>query len=292
MIDSVSVATRSGITCFPLSGLTPPFANVDAMTARSSVVTRIEHCRKYTSVASSTDWASTPLDLARIGEGAIAVTGQQLGLEHVLVDVQLVAGAVGQELADTFEPVCCRGARDERRGDDRAGVDQRVGRPTGDRVEADRVERFTAGLEADVVTDLVEPDFADRQRVHERLGHRLDREPPERIARAVHMAVDAGERDAEAVRVLVGQFGDVVRERAGVIGAMTLDHLLECVGDRIRGDRSQGPDQRDVEHDHQTVCEQDRQTELPVVGELVSARTHDHQVGGRGDRQEERRRAC
>ncbi len=54
---SAGLSTRSRVR-----GLTPLFASVAAISARSRHVTSIEHCRKYTSTASSGSSVMTPND--------------------------------------------------------------------------------------------------------------------------------------------------------------------------------------------------------------------------------------
>ena len=76
----------------------------------------------------------------------------------------------------------------------RAGIDHRIERPVvvG---EPDRIERLAARLDADRGRDPLLADHFQRQRKHERLGHRLDGERHRAVADFVDVAVDGDERD-------------------------------------------------------------------------------------------------
>ena len=80
----------------------------------------------------------------------VAVPGAVLGVVDVGIERQLAPGVARVLLPDQLEPVGYVGARNQRRRGDRAGVDHRIARPTGHRVQADLVERFTGRLDVDL----------------------------------------------------------------------------------------------------------------------------------------------
>jgi hypothetical protein len=149
-----------------------------------------------------------------VADGAVAVAGAALRLEHRVVERQRAAG-VGRDRADhARQPRLGALAAHQRRGGDGAGVDHRVHRPAGVRLEADRVERVARGLDADLAPHRLGALVLEGDAVDQRLGDRLDRERPARVADLVDLAVDGGDGDAEPGGVGLGQLGDVAGDLA------------------------------------------------------------------------------
>jgi hypothetical protein len=125
------------------------------------------------------------------------MAGAALGFEDRLVNLQRPAG-VGRDGVDDARQARL-GARpaDERRDGDRAGVDHRVHRPAGLRLEADGVERVARRLDADLAPHRLGALVLEGDAVDQRLGDRLDRELLARRADLVDLAVDGGDGDAE-----------------------------------------------------------------------------------------------
>ncbi len=173
-----------------------------------------------------------------VPDRAVPVPGGGFRGVHGGVQLEFTPGEPGEGSADALELVVGGVARDERRGGDGAGVDHRVARPLGDRVEADLVERLARRLDVDLRRDRLLTAVGQRQGVGERLGHRLDGEGHSRVAHLVHVSVRGGEADAEALGFRGGELRDVVGDGAGgVLGAERVDVLedvLHDVGHRLR----------------------------------------------------------
>ena len=176
--------------------------------------------------------AQRPGAAHQVGDRAVAVAGPALGREDRLVDLERAAGERRQARRDPLEP-----AAHERGGEDRARVDERVRRAPRPRLEADRVERLAARLGPDARVDLVEPEVLERERVHERLGDRLDRERRGRVAHGVGVALVALEHDPELRRVGARELRDVVGQRAlAGVGDAFLPERVERPRDRVAHD--------------------------------------------------------
>ena len=161
----------------------------------------------------------------QVRQRAVAAGRRELGAEHVVVHAERAAGERRQAPEDPLEALGSRPPRStsEVVSSAPALISGLAGRPESGS-QADRVERLAARLRADARQDLVGADVAERERVDERLGDRLDRERDVAVAGAVDVPVHADERDAETVGIGVGELRDVRRELA--VGAR---------GDRRRG---------------------------------------------------------
>ena len=104
------------------------------------------------------------------------------------------------------------------------------GRPR-DVVQADGVERVAGRLDPDPRQDLLGAAVGQRQRVDERLGHRLDRERHE-VAGGVHLTVQGREAEAAGARVGLRQLGDVRRHVAVVQPGHRPQDVVEQAVDR------------------------------------------------------------
>ena len=82
-------------------------------------------------------------------------------------------------------------------------------------------------------TAALEAQLGDGHRVHERLGHRLDRERSARVSGAVHLAVDADDRYAESVGVDVGELGDVRGDCSRHVVAVSIEDRCERIPNGI-----------------------------------------------------------
>ena len=207
IIESTWRAVSSRTTTSPVTGLRPPWASVRRH--HRQVAGGDQH-RALTEVRVDR-LVDTGAQRARgahqVRHRAVAVAGRALGREDGLVDGERAAGERLQDGEDARE------AADERGGQDRARVDQRVGGPARARLEADGVERLAAGLGPDALLDRVEAHVLQRQRVDEGLGDRLDRQRRLGVAGAVDVAVEAGEREPEPRRIGARELRDVVGQR-------------------------------------------------------------------------------
>ena len=188
MIDRTSRATRlARRRARPWSGLKPPNASVAAITARSRTVTSSEHWRKYDSTARSTGPSmiavASAADARARGCGRRWRTPRRTPTRRP----ERAPGEAREQLDDATGARCRRRRRAiERRRGDRAGVDHRVRRATGARLQADRVERLAARLGADLRQHRIAAALDEREREDERLRHRLDRELGVVVARRTH----------------------------------------------------------------------------------------------------------
>ena len=233
MTAVVHRATSSRMTRSPLTGLRPAGRQ---RRRHDREVAGVDRDRALPEVGTGRHLGGRPEGSGRLGEvgqRAIAVAGGVLGLEDRLVEVELTGGERVEARVDRRELLVGGVARDERAHDDRARVDHGVQRASGCRLEADRVERLAARLDADVPDDLREARLLEREGEDERLRHRLDRERRLAVAHLVHAAADADERGAEGLGVGVRQLGDVRRERAVGVRPRDVEHGVERRTDRI-----------------------------------------------------------
>jgi hypothetical protein len=107
------------------------------------------------------------------------------------------------------------------------GVDHRIERAVAALVEHDRIERVAARLDADLAEDKILSVVFEREAVDERLRDRLDSKQIARVAGLVDLAVGGDERDAESIRIGLGQLRDVGRNLAVEVLAIARAHLLE-----------------------------------------------------------------
>ena len=151
------------------------------------------------------------------GQSAVARAGRALRRRHLLVDghafVPRLRAQEGEQSADRRVRAA---VADQSVGHHhRAGVDQRVARLALLGLELDdRVERRARRLPPDLLPQLG-PDLLERQRQHEHLGDRLDREWLVAIAGAPDAPVLVGEGDAELAGIGPRQRRDVARDRSG-----------------------------------------------------------------------------
>ena len=145
-----------------------------------------------------------------VGHAAVAVPGVALRAIHRVVDLELAPRVARVGLQQARERVV-DGLRDEARAGDRPGVDQRVARHSGERRDADLVERVAAGLHADATADGVRAQPLECEPIRQRLGHGLDRERGPRVADLVDRAVDRRDADTEERRIDARELGDVAR---------------------------------------------------------------------------------
>jgi len=92
-----------------------------------------------------------------------------------------------------------------------------------------------ARLGADPPADLLQAELGQDERVHEGLGHRLQRERVITAARPVSVAVHADQRQAEVAPVGRRELRDVGRDLALVHMPQPVVHLRQRVADDIEG---------------------------------------------------------
>ena len=109
--------------------------------------------------------------LQHVGDAHVAVGGAELGLEDLLVDVQLAAGQAGQHVEDARGPLLGGGVGpdDERVRCDGAGVDHGVHGLVGAALEGQLVEPVAGGLDADLLEHLGQAGVLDGDGVDEGL---------------------------------------------------------------------------------------------------------------------------
>ena len=146
---------------------------------------------------------------------------------HAAAEVTLVAGQ------HAFEFVFRALTIDECDRRDGTGVDHGIARPTGARLETDRVESFTRRLDVDLAHDRVGALVFKRDAIGNGLGNRLNGESLARIAGLVDVAVNCHQRNAEPGGVGFQQFRDVAGDRAGVHACVLVVEGVEVTLKRI-----------------------------------------------------------
>ena len=150
------------------------------------------------------------------GDGAVAKTGLALGAVDVFVDGDGAAAEVGHDFDDAL-PLLRRGrAGDQPGGRNRTSVDHRIEGRTGLGIEADRVERFSAGFDTDLAQDGAASSVGQRGGVDRGLGDRLDGEWHLAIAHRIGIAVRGDDANAEPVGIGLGELRDIGGDCAGV----------------------------------------------------------------------------
>ncbi len=99
--------------------------------------------------------------------------------------------------------------------------------------QPDRIERIAARLDADHGLDPFGADRFERQRKHEGLRDRLDRERHGGVADFVDVAIHGCERDPEMARVGLLQFRDVIGNRAATLVCERRMRLREKLQKRV-----------------------------------------------------------
>ena len=133
---------------------------------------------------------------------------------------------------------------------DGAGVDERIhfGRAGPDNGpdaldRDDRVEARAGGVDTDPLRDRLESLLLDDLRHREHLRDRLDRDFGLDVAGGVDLAVSGDQRDAEEIRIDLGQRGNVVRVlpflQRPELRVRRVDGLC-CGGGRLRAERRDG----------------------------------------------------
>jgi hypothetical protein len=123
-------------------------------------------------------------------------------------------------------------ALDEPGGGDGAGVDHRVARPAGARVEADGVESIARGLHADLGEDIGAAMIREREAIDEGLRDGLEGELAPRIARLVDAAIGGDDADAEPLGESLGQLGNVGGDFTVGDAGEFAEQLLQLIVDR------------------------------------------------------------
>ena len=113
-----------------------------------------------------------------VADGAVAVAGAAFRLEDGLVHGQRPAGVGRHRAQHARQPGRIVRAGHQRRRGNGAGVDHRVQRPAGARLQADGVEGIAGGFNADGLLHPGPAGVLQRHAVDQRFGHRLDRKAP------------------------------------------------------------------------------------------------------------------
>ncbi len=153
----------------PVRGLRPIFASVAAIIARSRQVTRI-------AALSEVD-VEGPFRLLvhqaeveqQMCDGAVAVPGPPLRLEHRLVGRQWATGGGADASENVIESRLAVARMKQRGHRNRTGVDHRVVRSIRSGLQLDGVEGVSARLDADLLRDFVMAVLFDRHPKGERL---------------------------------------------------------------------------------------------------------------------------
>ena len=149
-------------------------------------------------------------------------------------------GKPAERLTDIFEGAVAFGLMKQAGAGDGAGVDHRIeGMVVG--IQPDRIEGVARRLDTDRAFDACRAQRIQRQREHERLGHRLDREGNPGIADLVDVTVDGGEADAEMIGIGLAEFRDIVGDgAAGLVGKIRVATVEEPQQGRFRGGPGRG----------------------------------------------------
>ena len=132
-------------------------------------------------------------------DGSIAMSRTALRLVDRLINLERAAGGSAQPAQDVVERVRAVFRVKQRRHGDRAGVDHRVVRPVGARIELDGIEGVTARLHADVRRDPVLSEFLDRHAKREGFGNGLNAERLVGVAAGEGASVGGRDADAEVI---------------------------------------------------------------------------------------------
>jgi len=144
--------------------------------------------------------------LQQVRDRGISIVGFQFGLVHRSIDVEFTAGHGSEQLDEPPRSFFAVTSRDHRMYRQRTGIDQRVARSTGPRLQRDLVERIPRRFDVDGLEHRCEPVVLDGQRIGHRFGDRLDGEFGVGIARPVVRPTDGGERNRERVGIGRRQF--------------------------------------------------------------------------------------
>jgi hypothetical protein len=152
------------------------------------------------------------------GDGAVTKPGVAFRLVDRLVQTQAAPGKCRQRsvqaLPLVFGCVTCY----QTGAGDGTGVNHRVARCAGVRIEADGIERVTARLDADPAHHCLDALIGQCLRIDEGLGHRLDGEGLRGVACGVGVAVHGDDAQPEPVGIGTRQFRDVAGQIAVVEG--------------------------------------------------------------------------
>ena len=147
-----------------------------------------------------------------IGDGAVTVASERLGLHHRQVDAQIPARSLAHLIDKGLNTGLYRRLLDQRSDGDGARVNHGIEGPRGLGVQLDGVEGIAARLNTDVFEGFVHAALFQGHLEGKRLAHGLDREFLVPITRADYMAIHRNQADAEVIRVGFAQLGDVSRD--------------------------------------------------------------------------------
>ena len=177
----------------------PEIATSDLQRALPEVI--LKHRRRV--LLEDAEVAQHPAD------GLIAKAGVALRTVYRLVHRQRAAGERLQDLGDTFPLLVCGLAGQQAGGGNGTGIDHRIQRRAGDRIQADRVEGIPGRFYPDPPQHRRPTLIGQRSGVDERFRDRLDGEGLVGIAGGINVAVARDQANAEPVRIGLGQFRDV-----------------------------------------------------------------------------------
>ena len=134
---------------------------------------------------------------------------------------------------------------------DGAGIDHRIVRPVVG-VQRQLVETAAGGFAADMAVHLVLAVQRQGEGIIQRFHHRLQAEGLFCIAQGETLAVQAAHGQAELVRVLAGQFGDIAGHGAGAVLAGIVEQIGDAAGKPAETGNGQLPVQRAL-HEAQRI---------------------------------------
>ena len=164
----------------------------------------------------------------------VAVAEQVLAPSDVGVDVEVPSGERRQPAQDPLAPTVDVTAVDERRGEQRAGVDHGVRRPSRAALELDRVEGLARRFDADEV-QRVATGVEQGQREEERLDRRLHVEGNVGLGARADGAVRQHQREPAEIRVGRRELRDAVVDLAAVHRQHEVAQRVEVVGAGVDG---------------------------------------------------------
>ena len=181
------------------------------------------------SVACSGLGLDVPVGVHQHRDGLVALVGVRLRLEDLLVHRQRPPGEVAVDAEDLLPDLVACGPCTMLVVVIAPGFTMRV--HLGALVlldRDDRVEHLAGGVHAHVVGDRLDARLLHHQRHREDLRDRLDRHLGLDVAHRVDLAVDRDQRDAEEVRVDLGERGDVVGVLALLQVLVLREGRLQC----------------------------------------------------------------
>ena len=172
-----------------------------------------------------------------VADGPVAMPRGVFGLIDGLVDLEFPPGETVERRENAREANLRSRAGHQTGAGDGAGIDHRIARAAGFRIEGNGIEGIARGFDADFFQDLGAALIFEREAVDKGLRDGLDREFLPGIAGLVNAAIGRDDTDAKPLRIGPGQLRDMGRDLAlGNIGEMAMQ-FLELIANGGRGER-------------------------------------------------------